>query len=199
MPPFATRPPGDPAKTPRNRLTPTSKNNCVRLAQIPCYPVRIARISQAPAAQGGPALFQLVRFWSRRWLRDDHLDPDDHALDILVLEAADAGSHRHRATVADIAAQLGIDRSGASRLIASAEAHGYVLRRTHKRDARRVELSITRRGRALINAARRWQSATFLDLVADWDPDDATAFANYLQRLSASVLSPSFQESCRDH
>lgn len=141
------------------------------------------------AARGGPALFQLVRFWSRRWLRDDHPDADDHALDILVLEATAAALQNRRATVVDVAEQLGIDRSGASRLIASAEDHGYVLRHPNKSDARRVELSITRQGRALLAAARRWQSATFLDLVADWDPDDASAFAAYLVRLSQSIAS----------
>jgi DNA-binding MarR family transcriptional regulator len=141
----------------------------------------------AAAARGGPALFHLVRFWSRRWLRDDHPDPDDHALDILVLEATDAATSNRTATVAEVAAQLGIDRSGASRLIASAEDRGYVSRRINKADARRVELSITRTGRALLNAARRWQSATFLDLVADWDPADATTFATYLVRLAQSI------------
>jgi DNA-binding MarR family transcriptional regulator len=151
--------------------------------------VRIAHIPSGAAARGGPALFQLVRFWSRRWLRDDHADPDDHALDILVLEATDAALHNSRANVADVATQLGIDRSGASRLIASAEDHGYILRRSDEADARRVELSITRKGRALLSAARRWQSAVFLDLVADWDPAEASAFATYLVRLAQALES----------
>jgi hypothetical protein len=35
-----------------------------------------------------------------------------------------------------------------------------------------------------LKPARRWQSATFLELVADWDPQDVTAFAGYLLRLA---------------
>jgi DNA-binding MarR family transcriptional regulator len=153
--------------------------------------VRIARISndaQSLAARGGPALFQLVRFWSRRWLRDDHLNPDDHALDILVLEATDAAARTTTPSVAAVAAQLGLDRSGASRLIAAAAEHGYLLRRTQPADARRAELTITRTGRSLLNAARRWQSATFLELVAGWDPSDRDAFAGYLVKLADTVL-----------
>ena len=155
--------------------------------------MRIARNSRYAAQQsaecGGPALFQLVRFWSRRWLRDDHARPDDHALDILVLEAADAALRTGTASVADIAGQLGIDHSGASRLIASAERQGYLLRHTDKADARRVELKVTRKGRALLSAARRWQSATFRELVADWDPADVDAFATYLAGFANRVLS----------
>jgi len=158
--------------------------------------VHIARIPNppTPAVQGGPALFQLVRFWSRRWLRDDHATPDDHALDILVLEAVDAAKRSNTRSVNDVATQLGLDRSGASRLISAATSRGYLTRRTQTADARRVELQITRSGRALLNAARRWQSAAFLDLVADWDPADVEAFAAYLVRLADAVLNNSTQD-----
>lgn len=162
--------------------------------------MRIARISQSQslAARGGPALFQLVRFWSRRWLRDDHREPDDHALDILVLEAVDAATRTQTPSVGAVAAQLGIDRSGASRLVAAAAEHGYLVRRTHAADARRVELGITRSGRALLDAARRWQSAAFLDIVADWQPTDVDAFAGYLVRLADEVLTRSRPEDAND-
>ena len=158
--------------------------------------MRIARNLNTVAARGGPALFQLVRFWSRRWLRDDHPDAEDHALDILVLEAADAAlRHGRTASVAEVAAQLGIDRSGASRLIASAQEQGYLVRETAVADARRAEVRLTRPGRVLLNAARRWQSATFLALMADWDAQDVERFAAYLVRLADTAVARPEQDN----
>jgi hypothetical protein len=39
-------------------------------------------------AHAGPALFGLVRFWSRRWMHHD-AEPDAAVVDITVLEAID--------------------------------------------------------------------------------------------------------------
>jgi DNA-binding MarR family transcriptional regulator len=153
---------------------------------------------------GGPALFRLVRFWSRRWAADAARQVQRGAGDaahvghVLVLEAIDAAggaaeggaaegsaAEGSAAAIADVAVQLGLDRSNASRMLASAVAAGLVTKATHPGDARRTELAITQPGRDLLAAARAWQDQVFARLVADWPAADARRLAGYLERLAA--------------
>ena len=99
-----------------------------------------------------------------------------HVGHVLVLEAIDAaggaasGNARglgSAAAIADVAVQLGLDRSNASRMLASAVAAGLVTKTAHPADARRTELAITPPGRDLLAAARAWQDQVFARLVAD--------------------------------
>lgn len=190
-------------------------------------------------AGGGPALFRLVRFWSRRWAaaaaREATLGPSgevasdaarepagraaresgvsgprrpasdaaregaaaaapDGAGDaapvghVLVLEAIDAASpDGGPAAIGDVAIELGLDRSNASRMLASAVAAGLVAKAVDPADARRTELAITPDGRALLAAARAWQQETFARLVAGWPEADAVRLAGYLRRLAAQT------------
>jgi DNA-binding MarR family transcriptional regulator len=144
-------------------------------------------------AGGGPALFRLVRFWSRRWALDaarDGAGDARHVGHVLVLEAIDAASTRGIAAIGEVAVELGLDRSNASRLLADAVAAGFVTKTVAPDDARRSTLGITADGRALLVAARAWQEAAFAHLVADWPAEDAGRFAHYLQRLAAQALTP---------
>jgi DNA-binding MarR family transcriptional regulator len=137
---------------------------------------------------GGPALFRLVRFWSRRWpgqVAADLTGEQRRLQDIQVLEAVDAAGDE--VSVADVAHQLGIDRSGASRFVADAVEHGYLRRDSAARDARRALLSVTPTGRTLLDGAHAWQERTFDELTARWPADEASAFARYLQRLAAEL------------
>lgn len=206
----------------------------------------VSDVPRVPAGLtgGGPALFRLVRFWSRRWTADAarHGTGDAaHVGHVLVLEAIDAASsappassrppadggppassgqaadggppassgvacardsaasrnpagdrspasYGPRAAIGDVAVQLGLDRSNASRMLASAVAAGLVTKTTHPADARRTELTITPVGRDLLAAARAWQDRVFARLVADWPEADARRLAGYLQRLADSSL-----------
>lgn len=162
---------------------------CVRCARIR-YCVRIARNSPSPspfAEQAGPALFGLVRFWSRRWMQHGSA-PDDTVVDIAVLEAVDTGERHGDTSVAAVAAQLGVDRSGASRMITRTAERGLLDKVADDEDQRRVRLHPTTAGRELLRDARAWQAATFEDLVADWPPADAEQFATHLVRLADHVL-----------
>jgi DNA-binding MarR family transcriptional regulator len=91
------------------------------------------------------------------------------------------------ATVGDVARLLGLDRSGASRMVAAAEASGYLERRRAESDARMTRIRLTVAGDALIAAAEQWQRAAFDGLTADWPDEDRVRFAEYLQRLAAQV------------
>jgi DNA-binding MarR family transcriptional regulator len=147
---------------------------------------------------GGPALFRLVRFWSRRWAagaagdvsggaaQDSGGDRDDagHVGHVLVLEAIDAAARDGVAQIGEVAVELGVDRSNASRMLAAAVGAGLVTKTVSAQDARRTELAPTRAGAELLAAARAWQEQMFRRLTADWPAADARRFASYLVRLA---------------
>jgi DNA-binding MarR family transcriptional regulator len=143
----------------------------------------------------GAALFRLVRYWSRRWILQAtaHVTKDvtgeqRRVQDILVLDAVAAAARRDpEVAVADVAHQLGIDRSGASRFVTAAVDHGYLERRPSASDARRAVLTLTSAGRELLAGSHAWQEEAFARLTAGWDPEDAARFAGYLQRLESEL------------
>jgi DNA-binding MarR family transcriptional regulator len=141
----------------------------------------------ASAADGGPALFRLVRFWSRRWtMRTSEVLTGQmhHVQHILVAEAVSTTSNRPaQATISTVAHQLGLDHSGASRMVRDAVAAGYVSRVPSEDDRRRVCLQLTPNGHDLLAGSRRWQRHVFDDLTVTWDQRDRQQFAAYLQRL----------------
>jgi DNA-binding MarR family transcriptional regulator len=161
------------------------------------YAMRTDTANQADLDGGGPALFRLVRFWSRRWAADaarDGAGDAAHVGHVLVLEAIDAALATGSGAIGEVARQLGLDRSNASRMLAEAVAAGLVTKTVSPDDARRTELGITPAGAALLAAARAWQDQAFGRLVAGWPAADARRLAGYLRRLAAQspeALSPS--------
>ncbi|GGT39784.1 MarR family winged helix-turn-helix transcriptional regulator [Nonomuraea spiralis] len=135
-------------------------------------------------ADGGPALFRLVRFWSRRWAGQaaGDLGQVQH---VLVLEAVQCSGGD--ADVGTVAHQLGLDHSGASRMVKEAVAAGHLVRETSEHDRRRAALRLTDSGNALLAAARQWQRHVFDDLTASWDEPDRERFGTYLSRLADDV------------
>lgn len=140
---------------------------------------------------GGPALFRLVRFWSRRWTRGVTDGAGHDALasqHVLVVDAVDAIRRAGaEATVGQVAQQLGLDRSGASRMVAAAAEKGYLEQRRAPSDARRSALALTTAGQDLLDHSHQWQRAKFVELTADWSSSDRTRFAGYLERLARDV------------
>ncbi|WP_158892526.1 MarR family winged helix-turn-helix transcriptional regulator [Amycolatopsis anabasis] len=146
-------------------------------------------------AGGGPALFRLVRFWSRRWAPDVVQQLDENAPETWTVQnlfviqavhgAAEAGAE---VTVAEVARQLGLDRSVASRMITDAIRDGFVHRDTSDRDARRAQLSLTDAAKPFLDSAQEHQQRAFDELVARWPAEDRRRFAGYLRRLAAEVL-----------
>jgi len=163
--------------------------------------------------RGGPALFQIIRFWSRRWAAGAARDGDaEHVGHVLILEAIAAAVRRGPAysdessaslsgpaAIGDVAAELGLDRSNASRMLAAAVAAGLVTKATSAADARRTELRMTEAGQSLLATARAWQEQAFLQMTASWPAADARRFATYLHRLAAQSLAPTARENPDDH
>jgi DNA-binding MarR family transcriptional regulator len=138
---------------------------------------------------GGPALFRLVRFFSRRWTSQASQELPDHMRNvqhILVVEAIHATTH-DEATVNAVAHQLGLDHSGASRMVRDATEAGFLLRTESEQDKRRTVLKLTEQGHELLHAAHQWQRKAFDDLTGTWSDHDRKEFAGYLQRLAREL------------
>ena len=133
--------------------------------------------------RGGPALFRVVRYWSRRWAAGPA--PEGQVGHVLILEAIDAARRDGTAQIADVAVELGLDRSNASRMLAAAVDAGLVTKTVSAHDARRTELGISPEGEDLLRAARDWQEETYARMTAGWPPADARRFAAYLVRLAS--------------
>ncbi|WP_198543184.1 MarR family winged helix-turn-helix transcriptional regulator [Pseudofrankia sp. BMG5.36] len=145
-------------------------------------------------AGAGAAMFQLVRFWSRRGtaaVPDELTGELRRVQDVQVLEAMNAAARATtEVSVSDVAHQLGIDRSGASRFIADAAGHGYLRRVPSARDGRRAVLVVTEAGQDLLTRAHAWQDEKFAALTAHWQPEDAARLGHYLRRLAEEVTDP---------
>jgi DNA-binding MarR family transcriptional regulator len=142
---------------------------------------------------GGPALFRLVRHWARQWAPDvverfaADAPPAWTVPNLFVIQAI-AGTAADEVTVADVAHQLGIDRSVASRMVGEAVRDGFVVRATSTRDARRAVLTLTDAAREFLEASRAHQRQAFEALVGGWAEEDRERFAGYLSRLADEVL-----------
>jgi DNA-binding MarR family transcriptional regulator len=85
------------------------------------------------------------------------------------------------ATVNRIARELGLDQSGASRMVAAAVKGGY-LAKTTDADARLRLVAVTPKGRELPADAHAWQETVFGELTADWPAEDVARFTELMRR-----------------
>lgn len=131
----------------------------------------------------GQALFGFVRHWSRRWNGPGQEERAERGRDVLVAEAVHALRDRDRVTVNDVAAELAIDQSGASRMIAQAAGRGYLTVAPSAADGRRRSVTLSPAGLELLRAAHAWQEAVFAELTDDWTPAERADFHRAMTRL----------------
>jgi DNA-binding MarR family transcriptional regulator len=124
----------------------------------------------------GRTLFEFVRFWSRR-------GGSSRGRDVLVTETVHALRSLPEVTVNDVAAELGLDQSGASRMLTHAVDEGYLAAHPSAADARRRTITVTAAGVRLLAGAHRWQDEVFASLTDDWTPEEKVAFERALLRL----------------
>ncbi|HZX08947.1 MarR family winged helix-turn-helix transcriptional regulator [Kribbella sp.] len=120
----------------------------------------------------GQVLFEFVRHWSRRTAPD----VAEQGRLVLVVESVYAVNGRRAATINAVAHEIGIDQSGASRLVKDAAAAGYLELRAADGDARRREVSVTDAGVELLDQAHAWQEEVFAELTAGWSERRRTQF-----------------------
>ncbi|WP_378790244.1 MarR family winged helix-turn-helix transcriptional regulator [Nonomuraea fastidiosa] len=132
----------------------------------------------------GQVLFAFVRHWSRRPALTGGGKVSEHGRLVLVTEAVHALARRGaEATVNAVAHEIGIDQSGASRLVKSAVAAGYLTLRASEADGRRREAALTPLGHTLLDQAHEWQEQVFERLTEGWSEQRRRDFQRAMEEL----------------
>lgn len=127
----------------------------------------------------GQVLFAFVRHWSRRSLGDT-----EQGRLVLVTEAVLALAGRGvAATVNAVAQEIGIDQSGASRLVKSAAEAGYLAMRAAETDGRQRQATVTAAGHTMLAQAHVWQEQAFDRLAAGWSEQRRRDFQQAMTEL----------------
>src|ERR1044071_1314917 len=103
--------------------------------------------------------------------------------------ALDALLRRELITLNDLAAELCLDKSTASRVVATLERKGYVARTTHPGDGRVVLLTATASGRRLVERIRGDLIEEEKRRLADSPEGVRASAAELIQRLTAASRS----------
>lgn len=127
----------------------------------------------------GQVLFEFVRHWSRRTAPD----VAEQGRLVQVTEAAYSVVRRRPATINSVGHELGIDQSGASRLVKDAVAAGYLELQAADVDARRRHVTITPAGLELLEQAHAWQEDVFARLTEGWSERRRTEFRRAMLSL----------------
>lgn len=94
--------------------------------------------------------------------------------------------------VSDLATEIGVDLSVASRHVTTLQNQGYVGRETDPRDRRAQLVALTDAGHALLVDAHQRLVSAFGEVLADWSEDEAARMAADLERLRRD-----FEGGCR--
>jgi MarR family transcriptional regulator, 2-MHQ and catechol-resistance regulon repressor len=94
-----------------------------------------------------------------------------------------------RATVNELAAQLYLDKSTASRLAQSLVDKGYVARQADPDDGRVVNLVVTGEGAALCAAIETGEAREYGELMSDFDPAVRSEITRLVRRLAGCFAS----------
>ncbi|WP_159079644.1 MarR family winged helix-turn-helix transcriptional regulator [Plantactinospora sp. BC1] len=135
-------------------------------------------------ASGGRVLFSFVRYWSRRWTGVGLGVDAERGRDVMVVEAVAALTGRGVvASVNDVARELGVDQSGASRMVSRAERLGLLSRVRPSVVGGTTAISVTGEGRELLCAAYAWQDEVLRTLTADWSRAEVRTLVELMGRL----------------
>ncbi len=107
----------------------------------------------------------------------------DRSTYVVLARVAEAERRR----VSDLAVDLGVDISTASRQIARAEALGLVCRVPDERDARATTLDLTTEGRRILTRVRRARRAWLESVLGTFTAEQRCELATVLDRLNAAL------------
>lgn len=139
------------------------------------------RTTNEAAARIERALIGIRRTSGRQALRQRSA-PDAPATAGALFAVLDALEDSGR-TVTELAAAIGVDQPRASRLVQQAVDAGLARRAPHPDDGRRSLVTLTRRGRDVVDAAHRSRQEAVRDALAGFSARDATALARLLERF----------------
>ena len=137
------------------------------------------------------ALFHLGRTFSKLPMRQLLAVQTTQAIElsqILVVQAVQTATAGGRAaTVGDVAEQLAIDPSTASRLVTQTIRAGYLTRMAAQHDGRAVQLTLTPIGEALADHAHHYQRAVFDQITSTWSTEERHTFAHLFVKFADAV------------
>jgi MarR family transcriptional regulator, 2-MHQ and catechol-resistance regulon repressor len=150
---------------------------------------KVAARSRLDADAGAlqDALGELVRVYQFR-------DRDRiccHDVSVTQCYAIEALLRRGPRGLNELAADLYLDKSTASRVVATLERKGYVARAAHPDDGRAIVLSVTAAGRRLHDRIRKDLVAEAKDLLADFEPEVRAGAARLILRLARAAAARS--------
>jgi len=87
------------------------------------------------------------------------------------------------ATVNAVAHEIGIDQSGASRLVKCATEAGYLTMQTSETDGRRRQAMVTSSGQSMLKQAYEWQEQVFDRLTVGWSKQQRHDFQQAMTDL----------------
>lgn len=146
---------------------------------------------EAMLAEASRALFQLGRTFGKLPLQQVLTEQTARAAElsqILVVQAVEAQTGRAQtATVGAVAAELAIEPSTASRLVAQTIRAGYLVRTVSQTDGRAAQLALTPAGQELADQARRYQRAVFEQVTRTWPAPERQEFARLFVKFADAV------------
>ena len=110
-----------------------------------------------------------------------------HDVSVTQCYALDALLRRGLVTLNELAAELCLDKSTASRVVATLERKGYVARATHPRDARAVLLTATAAGKRLVERILGELVEEKKALLAEFPEEVRESAAELIQRLTTAT------------
>ena len=129
------------------------------------------------------ALAELVRVYQFR-------DRDRiccHDVSVTQCYAIEALLRRGASTLNELASELYLDKSTASRVVATLERKGYVTRASHPEDGRAIVLTVTQSGRKLYDKIRRDLVEEEVQLLSEFEPSVREAAPRLLLRLARAA------------
>jgi DNA-binding MarR family transcriptional regulator len=110
-----------------------------------------------------------------------------HDISVTQCYALEALSRLGPRTLNELAAQLYLDKSTASRVVATLERKGYVVRQRHPRDGRSILLDLTASGKRLYGRIERDLIEETRQLLQDFEPAVRQAAPALLSRLARAA------------
>ena len=109
----------------------------------------------------------------------------DDALDEVTYPVLSGLARTGPCSAADLAVEVGLDRSGVTRRASRLADAGLVRREPDPADGRATLLILTDEGRRVVEVTRQRLATVFDDALSSWPPGEARSFARQLRRFIA--------------
>ncbi|SCK22921.1 DNA-binding transcriptional regulator, MarR family [Streptomyces sp. SceaMP-e96] len=150
--------------------------------------MRAARYSGAVENEVGheiaDALGLLLRRTTRTQLHKQLTEGMGEAVDELTYPMLSALARTGPRSAADLAPDVGVDRSGVTRRASRLEAAGLIRREADPDDRRAHLLVLTEQGQRAVADLRARLAAHIMASLSSWPPGEAEAFAQHLRRFT---------------